>query len=114
MVPCSAGVDAFCVDWKQYLCWIVPPLSLVAKTILYLKSCKAKCTLIVPKWESATYWPLLVDSSSGKFKYFIRKTVVYFKPKGFFVKGSVESIFSEEIFPYDVIAFCINFDCQTY
>ena len=73
MVPFSAGIDAFCVDWKQYLSWIVPPLSSVPKPICYLESCKAKCTLIVPKWESATYWPLLVDSSSGKFKYFIRQ-----------------------------------------
>lgn len=68
--PGTSGVDAFAFDWKLYNSWIVPPVHLIADTIRHLELCTAQGTLVVPKWTSAHFWPLLVNSD-GKFKTFV-------------------------------------------
>jgi hypothetical protein len=55
----NVGVDAFAYNWKNENCWIVPPPSLVAKTIKHLKCCQAKGVLVVPRWQTAMYWPII-------------------------------------------------------
>ncbi|MCP3668061.1 MAG: hypothetical protein GY696_37160 [Gammaproteobacteria bacterium] len=58
-VPGTAGVDAFCQDWSQDFCWLVPPIPLIGKAVFHLLSCRAAGILVVPKWPSAAFWPLL-------------------------------------------------------
>ena len=65
--PLSSGVDAFCFNWRDGFNWIVHPVSLVVKTVSHLIACKAKGTLIVPKWTSAIYWPCLMNKENDFF-----------------------------------------------
>jgi hypothetical protein len=39
-----------------------------------MQSEQAKCTLIIPIWESAPFWPLSIEAD-GKFKSFIIKDI---------------------------------------
>ena len=57
--PDSEGVDAFCFDWAGENNWLVPPVSLVPRVIRHFFVCRSMGTLIVPKWVSAPFWPML-------------------------------------------------------
>ena len=57
--PNSEAVDCFTQNWAKENNWLVPPIFLVIKTIKYLIQCKAKGTLIIPKWPSAAFWPMI-------------------------------------------------------
>ncbi len=39
--------------------WIVPPVYLVGRVLQHMANCKAKGTLVVSRWYSASFWPLL-------------------------------------------------------
>ena len=56
--PGSLGVNSFNSDWSQDVNWLVPPVTLASRAINHLVKCKAKGTLIVPKWISPPFWPL--------------------------------------------------------
>ena len=58
--PDSEEVDAFCFDWAGENNWLVPPVSLVPRVIRHLFVCKFMGKLIVPKWVSAPFWPMLL------------------------------------------------------
>ena len=51
-------------------CWLVLPVYLVIRTVHHLEYCKTRGILIVPRWKSASFWPVLFPSSglrtSGK------------------------------------------------
>ena len=40
--------------------WVVPPPKIAAAVIRKMIAEKASCILVVPKWESAPYWPMLM------------------------------------------------------
>lgn len=53
--PNCAGVDAFAQnDWEAGLNWVHPPLSLIDKVLLFLRSNAptATCLILVPKWQA--------------------------------------------------------------
>ena len=54
------GVDAFTSDWSDENNWLVPPVSMVSRVInhLIIKS-NSVGTLVMPKWPSSLFWPLL-------------------------------------------------------
>ena len=62
----ASGVNAFNFSWEVKNHWIVPPPNLLVKTINKILHDNATCTLIVPKWESAPFWPILIDIESNK------------------------------------------------
>ncbi|KAK3090282.1 hypothetical protein FSP39_010613 [Pinctada imbricata] len=62
-MPGSTGIDAFTVDWQGVNGWFVPPICIIARVIKYLKQCCAFGTVIVPQWQSASFWPLIADES---------------------------------------------------
>ena len=43
---------------------MVPPVSLVARTLHYLKMCRGRGVLVAPCWPSAAYWPILQELGS--------------------------------------------------
>ena len=45
--------------WKDENNWLVPPPALASETIHKICKEKCSCTLVVPEWKSAPYWPLL-------------------------------------------------------
>lgn len=86
--PGTSGVDAFAFDWSQVNNWLVPPVHLIPRTLSHLLACKAKGTLIVPRWESSVFWPILINSLNCQFKSFVVDYLEYKRPKQFFVPGS--------------------------
>ncbi|XP_063416210.1 uncharacterized protein LOC134697851 [Mytilus trossulus] len=97
--PDTSGVDAFAYDWSAHNNWLVPPVCLVSKCLNHMRLCKAKGTLVVPKWPSALFWPILVNRFSDRFKSFVIDFREYVKPMNFFTKGSQEkSIFAQRPF----------------
>ncbi|VDI45185.1 Hypothetical predicted protein [Mytilus galloprovincialis] len=59
--PGSTAIDAFAQNWTMENNWMVPPISLVAKSIKHLILCRAEGTLIVPKWPSSAFWSLIFN-----------------------------------------------------
>ena len=60
-------VDSFKCNWTGENNWLVPPPRLICSTLSKMKSDSASGTIVVPKWTSAPFWPLLIalsDSSS--------------------------------------------------
>ena len=57
--PGSEAVDAFTVDWETEVCWWVPPLYLVTRTIKHARCCSSSGTLVIPMWISAPFWPVI-------------------------------------------------------
>ena len=59
--PGSEAVDTFTCNWKYENNWWCPPVYLVPRVIHHAQETAAvgTCTLVVPKWPSAPYWPTL-------------------------------------------------------
>lgn len=57
--PGTAGVDVFYQDWSKDIAWLVPPVSIVPRTLCFMFENRLKGTLVSPYWPSAAYWPLL-------------------------------------------------------
>ena len=60
----SSGVDAFGQNWSVGNNYICPPASLIVQVFSRLKSFKAAGTLIIPKWTSAMFWPVICPDGS--------------------------------------------------
>ena len=71
--PGALGVDAFAHDWSSENCWIVPPPSLVCKVLKHMHLCSAHGTLIIPKWLSSLFWPMVWNESKKSYKYYIHE-----------------------------------------
>ena len=67
-------VDSFSHSWKNGNLWVVPPPNLVLRVINKISREKSKCTLIIPEWKSAPFWPILFDS---EFKSKIKSKFVF-------------------------------------
>ena len=95
-------------DWSTYLNWCVPPVHLANKTINYIIHCRAKGTVIVPNWKSATFWPSLVNLE-GNCLPFIVSYIECKNPTNIFTFGSDKnSIFALQTFQSNVLVFRID------
>ena len=66
-------------------------------------------TLLVPKWKSAIFWPLLISPISGNFEKIVAEFIEYESPSGFFVKGSAEnSAFNEGRFISNMLVLMLD------
>jgi hypothetical protein len=57
--PETEKIDAFSQFWGNDMNWLVPPPSMITKTLNNLRQDKAKGILIIPFWKSAPYWPII-------------------------------------------------------
>ena len=57
----TAGVDEFAFDWSGVNNCLMPLVCVVPKVLRHLILNRAFDTLVVPKWQSAIFWPLLID-----------------------------------------------------
>ena len=96
-------MDAFCYDWSGENNWLVPPVFLLPRVIRHLTHCKALGTLIVPKWISSPFWPMLFGTHSP-FHACVKGSIIFTDVAGIFVKGSTESIFDGLNFKSHVLA----------
>ena len=55
----SAGVNAFGYDWSTDNCWVNCPYRLIGRVWRCLQAQGAAASLLVPLWESATWWQLV-------------------------------------------------------
>jgi hypothetical protein len=77
---------------------------LVNKTIFHLLSCGAHGTVIVPKWKSTAFWPVLFDKNRFK-REFILDSLEINEGQDLFVKGvNAKCVFSSEKFKSKVLA----------
>ena len=59
--PGTEGVDAFTCDWRGGNNWWCPPVYLVPRVLRHAQETGACGTLLVPKWPSAPFWPMLFN-----------------------------------------------------
>lgn len=102
--PGTEAVNCFTQDWRNENNWLVPPVSLVIKTIKYVINCNAKGTLIVPKWVSASYWPYVFKDNLKTFVY-VSDVLEFEDSTKIFIQGmNKNSIFGSERFYSSVLA----------
>ncbi len=101
--PGSAGIDAFALNWGETNNnWLVPPVHLIARAVQHLVACKAKGTLVCPKWHSASFWPVLFPF--GAPAPFIKDIIEIPAGSSLFLPGSQpSSIFNKPNFPSPVL-----------
>ena len=54
--PEVEAIDAFTPNWSNGTNWLCPPIFLIIFVIRHMSVCKAKGTLVVPRWPSAIFW----------------------------------------------------------
>jgi ribonuclease HI len=101
--PGSAGTDAFSFDWSETPNnWLVPPVHLITKTVQHLIACKAKGTLVCPKWQSAVFWPILFPL--GAPAHVIKEMIEIPAGSSIFLPSSkINSIFNKPNFPSPIL-----------
>ena len=57
--PGTEAIDTFTTQWASENNWLCPPVALIPRAIRHAELCAATCTLVVPSWTSAPFWPLL-------------------------------------------------------
>ena len=69
----TEAVEALSTDWSNETNWLVPPVYLIAKCVKHflLSETDTRGILIVPFWESATFWPLIINNDRT-FKSFVK------------------------------------------
>ena len=104
----SSGVDAFSYCWEDEILWLVPPPRLIARVLFHAKLSRGKGLLIVPKWQSAAYWPLLWNGY--RWAEGLSLLLEYKKPANFFKRGHFgNNTFCEEQFSSNVLVFELNY-----
>jgi len=61
--PVSLG-DCFLADWEGRTNWINPPWAVIPRLIAKVIREQAPSILLLPRWESAPWWPLVIHHSS--------------------------------------------------
>ena len=93
--PGTSGVDAFSYSWEAENNWLVPPVYLIGRCLQYLQYKTVNATLIAPYWPSAVFWPMVVNAD-GTYKEYISQVKRFDKARGFFIEGTVPSLFNEK------------------
>ena len=83
LCPGSYGADCFNYSWTYDNNWLVPPFGKISQTIRWVIACRARATLVIPKWKGASYWPLLV-TTSGDYRPFVKDFIEFNQPKKVF------------------------------
>ena len=105
----SSGIDAFTVNCNGVNGLFVPPVFLISRVLKYMKQCKAFGTLIVPFWQSASFWPCLCPNGRN----FIDQVVEWVDlptEKEFYIPGkSKKGIFGNSDLTFRMIALRCDF-----
>jgi hypothetical protein len=107
----TAGVDCFAFNWGQDILWLVPPVKDISRTVSHCQNCKSKGTLIIPKWESAAFWPMLCPG--GVWKSGVSPIYEYKNPVNFFTSCKYgNGVFSEARFSSNVLMLRVDFSTK--
>ncbi|XP_033746032.1 uncharacterized protein LOC117331431 [Pecten maximus] len=105
----SEAVDAFSQDWSNDNNWLVPPVYLAPRVIKYMIDSRSSGTLVLPKWISAPFWPLLFGDHLET-QTCISDILVFTESDRIFVPGSHKSLFNSVDFKGHVLV--VRFDYQ--
>ena len=61
----------FVSSWKHENNYACPPVSLISRTIVHMRNCRATGTMILPAWHSALFWQLIYSFKDKSFESFI-------------------------------------------
>ena len=64
--PGAESIDAFSVDWKQFMFYAFPPFCLVARCLQKIHNDKACGIIVVPNWPTQAWFPLLKKMMIGE------------------------------------------------
>ena len=107
--PGCEAVDAFTVNWKDENNWIFPPPYLIPRVLQHMARGKEHGTIIVPEWQSAPWWPLLV-TRQGVWQTFVKDSCRLEPYDGILVPGSAASSqFASGIPAYFILALKVQF-----
>ena len=111
LTPGTSGVDAFSVSWEGENNWLVPPIYLVPRVIQHCVASGAVGTLVVPKWPSSPFWPLIFSNSWQCHKY-IADVLEFSESSDIFRSGSYKnSLFGSTRFKSKVLVVRIEPFC---
>jgi hypothetical protein len=104
----TAGVDCFAFEWGHDILWLVPPIHLIAKAVSHCSRCRGRGTLVIPKWESSAFWPMLCPG--GLWKTGITQLYEFKNPVNFFTSCQYgNGVFSEARFSSNVLMLRLDF-----
>ena len=107
--PSTCGIDAFKQNWAGEVNWLVPPPRLINRCIQKAKNDQCRCTLLVPKWRSAPFWPVLYPN--GKDPAGFVTDVYEFKPGRLTRRGRGKNgIFDGRPLQFGFLAICMRLD----
>lgn len=107
-VPGTESVNSLDQKWSGENNWVVPPPKLILKCIQKIQCEEANCTLIIPLWKSAPFWPELLYKDSS-FKYFVSESFLL-PSQNVIVKGRGNNgIFARSRLSFRMIALKIRF-----
>ena len=101
--PDTEAIDAFSVAWSGENNWLFPPPYLVPKVLRHLEFSKVDGTLIVSHWESAPWWPLLIQQKNIFKKFIADVFTVTPRENVFFLAVPQNTLFGSEIQGFNVL-----------
>ena len=59
--PMAKHIDAFCVNWSQYVFYALPPFCLISRCVQKIVQEQATGVLVIPMWPSQAYFPAVMN-----------------------------------------------------
>ena len=59
--PMAKHIDAFCVNWTQYVFYAFPPFCLISRCVQKIVQEQATGVLVIPMWPSQAYFPAVMN-----------------------------------------------------
>ena len=78
--PGSEAVDAFTCDWSGENNWLCPPPFLIPRVIRHTLKTGASGTLVMPKWPSAPFWPMLFPDGCTRAPFITEERTLHQSP----------------------------------
>ena len=102
--PGCTGVDFFVQNLSGENCLVVPPITIIARAVFYLRQQKAYATVLVPFWPSSYFWPVITKQLAH---YVVDYTV--FDSKALEHGRNTNALFGSHRFQGEIIAFRMDF-----
>ena len=107
----SEAVDSFTVNWHAENNWLVPPPKLIISVLRKMAVDQAVGTIIVPKWRSAPFWPILFPDK-GMARCVL--ACITFPVCGNVLPGyGKNGVFAKRKYNFDMIAVSLDFRSKT-
>jgi len=108
--PNTSRVDCFSVSWKGENNYLVPPVSLVVETLHHLKASEGVGVLIIPRWTSSPFWPIISCNDTLLFNSFVKDYRIFHNSTECVTLGNNKSsLIGSEKFKSSIIAIQLNF-----